>query len=342
MDTKAILKTLCESSGVNGETSACRTAAALLAAYTDDVKTDALGNVIAHIPSANPNAPLLLLEAHIDEIGFVVTGIDNQGFVRVENCGGIDNRTLSAGEIVFLTEPPLHGVFCSTPPHLTKADDPLPTLADRGVDVGLSKEEAEKRIPLGTRAVFRPHFDELLNNRVSAKALDNRAGVAAVLGALGCVKGKDLPVNLAVSFSVQEEVGMRGAQTAAFGVMPDAALVVDVSFAHTHDVSKEKFASLGKGPMIGQAPVLDKALTAQLIALAKKEEIAVQREVMGSKTGTNADVIGVAGRGVPCMLLSVPLKYMHTPIEVVSLDDIEATAQLMAAFILNGEVPTYA
>lgn len=338
MDTKATLKTLCEATGVNGETTACDIAKRLLSAYTQNIRTDALGNVLGYVPSVDPNAPTVLLEAHIDEIGFVVTGVDAQGFVHVSNCGGIDNRALSAGEIVFATEPPLYGVFCSTPPHLTKADDPLPDLTDRGVDVGLSKAEADARLPLGTRAVYRPHFDELLNRRVSAKALDNRAGVAAVLGALEIVKGKDLPVNLAVLFSVQEEVGMRGAEPAAFGVMPDAAVVVDVSFAHTHDVSKEKYASLGKGPMVGQAPVLDKVLTARFLSLAQKENIPVQHEVMGGKTGTDADVIGVVGRGVPCVLLSVPLKYMHTPVEVVSLDDIDAVSRLMAAFVVNGEV----
>ena len=342
MDAKTMLKTLCEASGVNGETSACEVAKTLLSAYTNDIRTDALGNVIGYLPSANPDAPTLLLEAHIDEIGFVVTGVDSHGFVHVANCGGIDNRALAAGEIVFVTEPPVYGVFCSTPPHLTKADDPLPDLTDRGVDVGLTKEEAEVRLPLGTRAVYRPHFDELLNNRVSTKAADNRAGVAAVLGALECVKGKDLPVNIVVSFSVQEEVGMRGAQPAAFGVMPDAAIVVDVSFAHTHDVSKEKYASLGKGPMVGQAPVLDKELTEQLFALAETQGVPVQHEVMGGKTGTDADVIGVVGHGVPCTLVSIPLKYMHTPIEVVSLDDLDATSRLMAAFILNGEVSIHA
>lgn len=342
MDTKMMLKTLCEASGVNGEDGACEVAKKLLSAYTDDIRTDALGNVIGYLPSSKQNAPTVLLEAHIDEIGFVVTGIDAQGFVHVTNCGGVDNRALSAGEVIFLTEPPLFGVFCSTPPHLTKADDPLPDLSGRGVDVGLSKEEAEQRITLGTRAVYRSHFDELLNNRVSSKALDNRAGVAAVLGALERVKGNDLPMNVAVSFSVQEEVGMRGAPTAAFGLMPDAAIVVDVSFAHTHDVSKEKYASLGKGPMIGQAPVLDKNLTAQLFSLAENENIYVQHEVMGGKTGTDADVIGVVGHGVPCALISVPLKYMHTPVEVASLEDIDAVARLMAAFILKGEVPTNA
>ncbi len=342
MDTKTMLKTLCEASGVNGEDGACEVAQKFLSAYTKDIRADALGNVISYLPSSKQNAPTLLLEAHIDEIGFVVTGIDAQGFVHVTNCGGVDNRVLSAGEVVFLTEPPLFGVFCSTPPHLTKADDPLPDLSGRGVDVGLSKEEAEVRLPLGTRAVYRSHFDELLNNRVSAKALDNRAGVTAILGALESVKGKNLPFNLAVSFSVQEEVGKRGAEPAAFGLMPDAAIVVDVSFAHTHDVSKEKYASLGKGPMIGQSPVLDKRLAAQLIALAENETIPYQHEIMGGTTGTDADVIGTVGHGVPCALISVPLKYMHTPIEVVSLDDIDAVSRLIAAFILNGEVPTNA
>ena len=135
---------------------------------------------------------------------------------------------------------------------------------------------------------------------------------------------------------------MRGAPTAAFGLMPDAAIVVDVSFAHTHDVSKEKFAALGKGPIIGQAPVLDKCLTMQLVELAEKYQIPFQHEVMGGKTGTDADVIGVVGHGVPCALISVPLKYMHTPVEVVSLDDIDTVARLMAMCILKRAVPANA
>ncbi len=340
MNTETVLKRLCEAAGVNGQTEVCAVAAELLSAYTEDVTTDAMGNVIAHLPSTKPDAPQLLLEAHIDEIGFVVTGIDEQGFVHVSNCGGIDNRTLAAAEVVFLTQPPLYGVFCSTPPHLMKADDPLPELTSRGIDIGLTKQEAEDKIPLGTRVMFRPHFDRLLNNRVSSKALDNRAGVAVILGVLDAVKGKDLPFNLSVSFSTQEEVGLQGAKTAAFSLMPDAAIVVDVSFAHTHDVSKETYAVLGKGVMIGQSPLLSKAMSAQLAELAKEENVPFQHEVMGGRTGTNADVVGVAGRGVPCALLSVPLKYMHTPVEVVSLDDVDAASRLIAAFILKGEVPT--
>lgn len=342
MELKTVLQALCVAPGVNGENGAAMIAKSFLSNYTDDVRIDNMGNVIGRIPCNNPNAPLLLLEAHIDEIGFVVTGIDEQGFVHLANSGGIDNRTLAAAEVVFLTEPPINGVFCSTPPHLTKADDPLPELSARGVDVGLTKEEAEQRIPLGMRAVFRPYFDNLLNDRVSSKALDNRAGVAAVLGALDAVKGKNLPFNLAISFSVQEELGMHGAKTATFSLMPDAAIAVDVSFAYTHGSNKDACGVLGDGPMVGQAPVLDKKITAQLFDLAKEHNIPVQHEVMGAKTGTDADVIGIVGHGVPCALISVPLKYMHTPIELVSLQDVQAVSDLIAAFIMQGEVPARA
>ena len=338
MELKSLLKALCEAAGVNGETDAAKLASTYLSSYANDVRTDAMGNALALLPSAVSNAPTVLLEAHIDEIGFVVTGIDDRGFVRVAGCGGIDNRTLDAAEVVVLTRPPLAGVLCSTPPHLSKEDAPLPEISDRGIDVGLSKDEAIEQIPVGTRVCFRSHFDELLGDRVCAKAVDDRAGVAAILRALEIVKGKVLPVNIAVSFCVQEELGCQGAKTAAFGIQPDAALVVDVSFAHTHDVDKSTVGALGNGVMIGQAPTLDNTITAQLFALAEKETIPHQHEVMGARTGTDADSIGIIGAGIPCGLLSVPLRYMHTPVEVVSLGDIEATARLMAAFVMSGEV----
>jgi endoglucanase len=127
----------------------------------------------------------------------------------------------------------------------------------------------------------------------------------------------------------------------AFSVRPDAAIIVDVSFAHTHDVDKSKYAALGKGVMLGYAPTLDRNLTDQLLELTKKEGIPVQQEVMGARTGTDADSVGIVGEGIPCTLLSIPQKYMHTPVEVVSLDDIRDVSQLMSAFILYGEVPSH-
>lgn len=331
-----LLKTLCDAPGVNGAVS--NVFAEQLAAYVPQVHTDRMGNVWGVLPATCEEAPTLLLEAHLDEIGFVVTGVSDDGFLRVSACGGVDERTLAAAEVVVLCEPPLKGVFCSTPPHLAGADSKPLTTEQRGIDVGLSGDEAKQRIPLGTRVMFAPHFDRLLGDRVCSKALDDRAGVAAVLRALELLKEVDRPCHVAALLSVQEEVGMRGAGAAAFAINPDAAIVTDVSFAYTPDTDRAKCGVMGGGAMLGVSPFLDERLTGCLQKLACEQEIPFQYEVMGGATGTDADKIGAVREGVPTALLSIPLKYMHTPVEVVSLGDIESVARLMAALALSGEV----
>lgn len=338
MELKSTLRALCLASGVNGCGEVADVAARLLSEFTDDVRRDRLGNVWGVLKSATPNAPTLLLEAHIDEIGFTVTQIDDNGFLHVAPCGGVDNRVLSAAPITVLCDPPCNGVFCATPIHLAKDDAPLTELTERGIDVGMSTEEARVRIPIGTRAVFAAHFEELLNDRVCSKALDNRAGVTAILYALSLLKGQSLPFHLVAAFCVQEELGLRGAKTAAFGIHPDAAIVVDVSFAHTPDADKVSCGTLGGGVMLGISPILDKTMTDSLRELSEKYELPLQCEVMGETTGTNADVVSVTADGVSTALLSIPLRYMHTPAEVVSLQDVETVARVVAAFVAEGEV----
>lgn len=338
MELKSTLRALCSASGVNGCREAGNVAAQLLSEFTDDIHRDRLGNVWGVLKSDTPNAPTLLLEAHIDEIGFTVTAIDDNGFLRVAPCGGVDNRALSAAPVTVLSDPPCNGVFCAIPAHLAKDDAPLTELTERGIDVGMSAEEAKTRIPIGTRAVFAAHFEELLNDCVCAKALDNRAGVAAILYALSFLKGNPLPFNVVAAFCVQEELGLRGAKTAAFGIQPDAAIVVDVSFAHTPDADKASCGTLGSGVMLGISPILDMTMTDSLRELAEKQKLPLQCEVMGDTTGTNADAVSVTAQGVFTALLSIPLKYMHTPAEVVSLRDVETVARLIAAFVAEGEV----
>ena len=342
MELKTVLRELCLASGVNGCTEATDTAAQFLSAFTTDIHRDRLGNVWGMIRSDNPHAPTLLVEAHIDEIGFTVTHIDERGFLRVAPCGGVDNRALSAAPVTVLSTPPCNGVFCAVPIHLSKDDAPLPEITERGMDVGMNGEEAKARVPLGTRAVFAARFEELLNERICSKALDDRAGVASILYALSLVKGQALPMNLVVAFCVQEELGLRGAKTAAYGIRPDAAIVVDVSFAHTPDADKSACGTLGGGVMLGISPVLDKTMTDSLRDLAEKRNIPFQCEVMGGTTGTDADTVSVTAEGIPSALLSIPLRYMHTPAEVVSLQDIQAVSRLIAAFITEGEVPCHA
>ncbi len=342
MELKSTLRALCVASGVNGCREAADVAATVLSEFTEEIRRDRMGNVLGVLRSDTPNAPTLLLEAHVDEIGFTVTEIDDNGFLKVAPCGGADNRALSAAPVTVLSAPPCNGVFCSTPIHLAKDDAPLTELTERGIDVGMIAEEARSRIPLGTRAVFAAHFEELLGDRVCSKALDNRAGVAAILYALSLLKGNALPFNLAVAFCVQEELGLRGAKTAAFGIKLDAAIVVDVSFAHTPDADKAACGTLGGGVMLGISPILDNNMTESLRELAEKRNLPLQCEVMGETTGTNADVISVTADGVPTVLLSIPLKFMHTPSEVVSLRDVETVARLLAVFVTDGEVPFYA
>ncbi len=334
-----LLRALCDSAGVNGVPQTTQLLAEKLSALVPEVHTDALGNVWGMLPAANPEAPTLLLEAHHDEIGFVVTDVTNDGFLRVAACGGVDERTLSGAKVVVLTEPPLNGVFCSVPPHLAGEDKETVAVDKRAVDVSLNGKDAKKRVPLGTRVMFAPRFDRLLGDRVCSKALDNRAGCAAVLHALALLQGKSLPWNVAALFCSQEEVGTRGAMPATTAIRPNAAIVTDVSFAHTPDANRRDCGVLGGGAMLGISTVLNESMTEQLRVFAERDGIAIQYEPMASTTGTDADKITITAEGVPTALLSIPLRYMHTPVEVASLGDIETVARLMAAFAECGEVP---
>lgn len=340
MDLPACLRALSDAAGAGGQSSAADAAERFLKETCDTVERDALGSLTGWLRCGRESAPVLMLEAHLDEIGLIVTRVDGDGFVRVAPCGGVDRRTLAAAEVVVYGDKPYPGVFCSTPPHLRKKDDrlALPEIDEMGIDTGMDEAQAKKHVHPGDRVGFRPHFRRLNDNRVTGKSLDNRAGMAAVLVCLDLLKkgGRPLPWDIAAVFAVQEELGARGAAAAAHRVRPDFAVAVDVSFAVTPDADKAKCGELGKGPMIGWSPTLDDRMTQELAALAIKHGIPVQDEVMGGETGTDAESISDARSGVRTALLSIPLRYMHTPAEVVDLRDVENTGRLMAALAAKG------
>ena len=173
----------------------------------------------------------------------------------------------------------------------------------------------------------------MTGSRVTSKALDDRAGVAAVLHCLELLKDAALSWDVAAAFAVQEELGCRGSAAAAYALQPDRAIAVDVSFALTPDANPAKCGKLGGGPMVGYAPGLDYAMCRRLEDVAKQAGIPCQQEVMGGDTGTDADSISAARAGVPTALLSIPLRYMHTPVEMVDLRDVENVGKLMAEYI---------
>lgn len=329
-----LLEKLCRAHGVSGaESEAARVSAELLKKYMP-VRLSPLGSVIGEKSGSGVH---ILLDAHIDQIGLVVTAVDADGFLKVAKCGGADVRVLAAADVTVHGKEKIFGVVTSTPPHLARKEDEGKACGfdDISIDIGMTKEEAEKLVSPGDRITFNGGFDTLLNGRIASPSVDDRAGAAAILRCLELLEGKKYDCALTVMFSSQEETGGSGAQTGAFAAQADEAIAVDVSFASAPGVSSEKYASLGGGTMIGFAPSLDYEMSRKLEKLAADKNIPAQPEVMGGRTGTNGDEIQISGRGCKTALLSIPIRNMHTAAEVCDAEDIENTARLMAEYILE-------
>lgn len=335
MNTTKLLLEFSALYGVAGlEQAAVEYAASLLAPY-GKVHTTPLGSLVCTVREPLEGEPHILLDAHIDEIGMIVTTVTEDGFLRVANCGGVDRRMLLASRVTIHTaDGAVDGVVCSIPPHLVGDGDKKNKKVDEiYIDTGYDKTAVETKIKPGDRVTVHSLPRELLGGLVSGKATDDRAGCVAHLKALEYLADVELHCGLTVVFSTMEEVGGHGAKTAAYSVNPTHAVAVDVSFAHTPDADKEKCGQLKKGPMIGYAPILSRRLSDKLVKLAKQEHIPYQLEIMGGVTGTNADQIATSRGGVETALLSIPQKYMHTPIETVAVCDVEDTGRLLAAFV---------
>ncbi len=290
------------------------------------------------IASFNGKGKTYLLDAHADRIGLIVTAITDGGFLRVARCGGTDARVLAAQDVTVWGKAPVYGVIISTPPHLQTPDDESKAkdIDDILVDTGLSKEEAEKLISAGDRITVKSPVCELLNGRISCPALDDRAGCAVIIRAAEIIVQAENAPNLKLLFSAQEETGGTGAVTGSFGIDADECISVDVSFADAPDMPTKKCGKLDKGPMIGFSPVLSYEISRRLEAVAKEKEIPYQLELMSDSTGTNADHIALSRGGIKTGLVSIPLRNMHTAVEVVSINDVENCAQLIAQYILGG------
>lgn len=331
-NTTQVLFDLCSAYGASGAENAAAMIASHYLSEFARVRTDGMGNVIGEIAPPDYTRHVLL-EAHIDEIGLIVTAIED-GFLRVAQCGGVDRRILPGADVVVLGKQALSGVFCSTPPHLSR-ENTLPELSDMAVDIARTQDETCALVSAGDRVLLKSEPCHLLGTRISSKALDNRAGVTAVLRALDLL-GHNQNTRLTILFSSREETGHTGAITGCFGLNPDEALVVDVSFGMAPGLPKQKCGELSKGTMIGISPILSRGISNRLQEVAAQKNIPHQTEVMGGQTGTNADTIAISGGGIATGLLSIPLRYMHTGVEIIDMKDIESTAQLLAYYITEG------
>jgi endoglucanase len=345
-----VLKRLCDTAGVAGdERSATEVALELLREYIPDADYDCHGSIVGIVPDNDDNAsqkPVILLDAHIDRVGLIVTHIDG-AFVKAEPCGGIDKRCLAGQSVTLYSKNAAYckGVICTLPPHVLHGKDSEKKVKSDSIwiDTGITPERIKDVVKLGDTVTVDGELTPLLDKRVSGAALDDRAGVCAILYALhllskntrDTVEKKPLSRRIAVSFSVQEEVGCRGAKVAAYNVEPEYAVVVDVSFGACGSLTatEGKVGKLGDGPMLGYAPSLNRKMFEKLKTTAVEQNIPYQLEIMGRDTGgTNADSISIAKGGVKTALVSVPLRYMHTPVETADLSDIEAAGKLIAAY----------
>lgn len=310
----------------------------LLSPYVDEISSDALGNLIAVKKCGKPKAKKLVLDAHMDEIGLIVTGHE-KGFLRFSSLGGVDPRMLPAREVMVLTAPPLYGVIDTMPPHALSSEDMDKSIsADKlFIDIGYSQAEAEKLVPLGTPVSFKNEYMLLGDNMLCGKSQDDRACVAIITKVMENLKDEKLDLDVYCLFSTQEELHMRGAQTGAYSIEPDYAIAIDVTHAATPDSKKGETLDMRKGAAIGVGPNMTRSITNALIDTAKAKSLPYQIEVISGCSGTNGWVIQVSRNGVATAVVSLPIKYMHSPVETMDVTDAEAIVSLVSEFIKNFE-----
>lgn len=339
MDCGEYLKILCGITAVTGrEHGAASQIAALFEPLCDEVRTDRSGNVFGTCRGEGENPHTVLVTAHYDEIGLVVTGIEDSGFLRFTSMGGIDPKSLPAQEVTVFGREALYGVIGAKPPHLLSREEMERTLKmdELRIDIGFSGEEAKTRVRIGDVAGFRFPVVPLKNNRMACKGMDNRAGVAVLLELLHELSGLRHQDHVVVAATVQEEVGLRGAVGAAFSVAPDLGIAIDVCHADMPDAPPDEQSPLGKGVAVAIGPVVNAMRTKELLELAKQERIPVQLDPEPGDTGTEAAALAVAREGIPTLLLSIPCRYMHTTVETISIDDVKGAARLAARYIAAG------
>ena len=310
--------------------------------FAEATETDAYGNAVGWFNKGG--SPRIMLAAHADEIAMTVNFINEQGFIYVRKVGGIDPAITKAQRVNIHTRAgTIRGVVGNVAPHLMRGEDKPkpPKIHDLFIDIGVSsRKEAEKLVRIGDPITLVDGFEMLRGDLAVARAFDNRIGTFAVAEALRLLSdsSRKLHAEVCVVSNIQEEVGCLGARQIAYTLKPDVALVVDVTHATDYPtVSQAQHGDIkiGKGPAITHGGPNHAEVVARLEKIADEEEISLQHEAISSNSGTDTDVIFWTRGGIPSALISLPNRYMHSPVEVVSLKDLEQIPELMAAFTLS-------
>lgn len=334
-EISTLLKSLLSTAGISGHESPV---ADLIHAHwkplADEIHLSRLGSIHALRRGTAPDPrPRLLLSAHMDAVGMMVAGLED-GFLRLTEIGGLDTRLLPGQAVTVHALQPLQGVIVARPPMLRPDDEKkdAPGWNDLLVDVGLTPRQVNRLVRVGDLVSFANEPMELGEGFLSGHSLDNRASIAALTLVLEAVTTNSHAWDAWFAATVQEEVGYIGAATSAFALRPDLALVVDVTFAKSPGANGWETFPLGGGPTLGIGPHVHPFILNRLRDLAKELEIPFSVEPMPRNSGTETDAIQLSRAGVPTGIVSIPIRYMHTPVEVAALADIQRAARLLTEF----------
>ena len=305
--------------------------------FAGEVRTDVHGNVIATV---HPGArPCLMFDGHCDQLGMIVSHVDETGFLYFQTVGGWDPQQLVGQRVtVWASDVPLPGVISRKAIHLLTDEEKKAVVdpKDMWIDIGASdREDAESVVRIGDPVTVQLGLQELRNGLANAPAMDNRTGVWVVFEAARRAAERGVSCTLAVASTVQEEIGLRGTQTAAFGIAPDVGIAVDVTHATdcpTIDKRQRGTIDLGKGPVVLRGPNINPRVRDRLAELAKAEEIPFQVAALGRAAPNDANPLQLSRAGVATGLVQIPNRYMHSAVETVSLADLDSAADLLAAF----------
>lgn len=339
MQTKEFLKRMVEATGVSG--SECPVADLISQVYaevTDDVRRDVLGNVIAlRQGSGEGQRPTIMLAGHMDEIGLMITSIDDKGFLKFTQVGGVDQRTLVAQEVVVHGRRDVSGIIGLKPPHLMSPEDrgkAIP-MRDLQIDLGMPVEQVKELVSVGDVVTINRSFMELGDDIVSCKAMDDRAAVAVIYECLLELKKLRHTADVYAVATTQEEVGLRGATVSAYGINPDIGIALDVCHGAMPGVPPQDTAPMGKGPSLAFGANIHPKVFEQLTKIAKEYNIPYTPEPTPAGTGTDLWAMQIVRAGVPTALISIPSRYMHTSVETVSMTDVKLSGRLLAHFIAS-------
>jgi putative aminopeptidase FrvX len=310
--------------------------------FADETFTDAYGNAVAVLNKGG--SPRVMLAAHADEIGMVVNFINNEGYIYVHRLGGVDPAITKAQRVVVHTKNgPVKGVVGNVAPHLSREEGErkVPKIQDIFIDIGAAnKKDAQKMVRIGDPITLADEFVVLRGDIAIARAFDNRIGTFAVAEALRLLsdqKGK-LKAEVCAVSNIMEEVGLLGARQIAYSLAPDVAVVIDVTHATDYPtVSQAQHGDvkMGKGPSITHGGCNHREVVRRIEQVAKEKKIKLQHEAMSATSGTDTDVIFWTRGGIPSALISLPNRYMHSPVEMINLRDLEQIPEILAAFSLS-------